>query len=1587
MYAGTGDMYNYQPGGGIWKTTNGGTTWNQLSSTIPGGNSPAISRAFDCVQRIVVNNSGQVFVATQYGVVRSMDGGTTWSYALAPNQAIGVGGAPTNNYYNDKVTDLELGSDGILYAGFNPGRVFRSNDATGTAWTEITPPGAGGERTELALAPSTSGAGQVIYGVSRANNNVNYGQDIKWFKKSVNGGASWADVVIPAFSYGDHFTTGNGAYALNLSVHPTDPNTVYAGGFDWFRSTNSGVSWSSRLLDTYTYQQTLLFHPGSPQSAALGGEQGVFWSINWNDASVSQPTILNKNNGYRAGVFYSVAMKAIPGSNYLIGGTQGSGAIKITSPNLSAGFLVNSIASDMGLTFIDEDNPSIQILSSYYGRYQIYNGYSNLNYPLTINGTALNPTDYDSQSNTLYGYEYKNGGHTIRKMTDLVGTMSITDLSISGVVSTPSFFRLSSNKESMFVGTSGSQIYKITNLSQPTPTVTAIDNGAFPQYTTVSCIDVGADDNELLVTLSNYGVQSVWYTTTGGSTWIGKDQSNYGLPDVPVRSALFNPQNRTQVLLGTDLGIWSTTDITAASPGWGFTSNGVGTFRVNQLRYRASDGRMAAATAGRGVFTSDAFAIPFTPSTITLTSVSNTSLCAGSAVSVAFSTSGPAFATSTPIDVWVSDATGSFANQRKLGTGTSSPISVTLISGYNALPFSINYRLKLMAPAPDVESGTSDALAIGDLTSANLTDRRSTASSSYSDATICPNSRVTVTANSRNGVGNPTMAEGYQWTLNGTAITGATSQTVSAQQAGTYRVTVRQAGCTVLSSTYQLTVSNTPYASVQSTVYDAPQCSDRPAIIGSSYAGETATYQWTRDGTDIAGANSTTLSANQTGPYSFRLTDGACTATAYPQQLTFGQSLFARAIRYPGVDSVLCAGSSSPIYMSADQISSEQISTGIYAVQWFRDNVALTGANATSNYYAYQPGSYSFELRQGSCSTRSNALVVGQGVSITPVITYSFRSKIACPGETRFLLVEAIFGNYTYQWQKDGVDIPGATSNGYSAQVSGAYAVRLIRGSCSATSLPLSLTFSNAILPTIYFSEYCANTYLGFNDPHQLPGYQYTWYQNGAPVSGETNSYIFAGQAGVYSVRVTNGSCTGLSKGVYVGTGRVAKPVIALNQPGNQLCENNSFRLTAAYNSGNLQWKRNGIALTKATSNIYYATQSGVYSAVVQDGSCTAESDPVEVKIGEPTSATLLGNALITSGTLAQLPVSFSGPAPWSFTLTNGQSVQNTYQNPYRLPVSPTTNTTYQLATVQNACGSGTTAGSATVRVGSGSADVSLNMVVSNRSPKVNDIIDYTFVLTNAGPQEAAGVQVRSRLPAGMSFVEAISPGVSVADGVVIADAGMLFVNGTSRLSFRAKATQPGVFAASAQVVSSQTPDPDSQPGSGTGDGQDDAATADLRTVDASGQFVVSANPDQVPLPRVTGNQPVADPATADLSLSIGTLTLIPVPSDVLTVTVRISNRGGSAASAVVVQTLLPTGWALANTAGFTVSGQTVSGYLNQLPAGQWVTLTLPVRVGSTAGRISAQISDMAETDSDSTPGNGYENGEDDEAMVSVRVR
>ncbi|WP_338790543.1 S-layer homology domain-containing protein [Bernardetia sp. MNP-M8] len=587
MYAGTGEgFFNVDAvrGAGIWKTSDGGQTWNQLAST---NNSN-----FHYIQKIAITPGGSVFVATRTGVFRSQDKGSSWSFLVSGN-----------------ASDIEITSNGTVYAAtgiFSTGIVRKSTNF-GQDWTIVTP-ATGGQRIELAVAPSDN---NVIYAVASGSNN-----SVAWFRKSTDGGSSWSNVTIPSYleqncQIGTNdFTRGQAWYDLSLVVHPTNPNSVIVGGIDLHRTTDAGSTW--QLISYWTGgcnkpfvhadQHTITFRPQDSNVALFGHDGGVSYSSNiWN----TNPTFATRNNGYNVTQFYGIATSSVANSNYMLAGAQDNGTIKINSSGISGG--VTASGGDGGFPHIDKDNPSFQITSFTNNNYSISkDAGSSFNFVVGNNsGRFINPTDYDDNTNILYSASGSNQYMRINNLTNAINTITLTNVAVNALAGTQiSAIKVSPYTDNrIFVADDAGKVIRIDNAHTNSPTILTISKSNIP-FGYISCIELGTSDNEILITLSNYGVASVFETTNGGTSWVNKEAN---LPDFPVRWALYNPNNTNEVLLATETGVWSSDNFKSANLTWGLSSAGLANVRCDMLVYKESDRTVAVATHGRGIFTSDVF--------------------------------------------------------------------------------------------------------------------------------------------------------------------------------------------------------------------------------------------------------------------------------------------------------------------------------------------------------------------------------------------------------------------------------------------------------------------------------------------------------------------------------------------------------------------------------------------------------------------------------------------------------------------------------------------------------------------------------------------------------------------------------------------------------------------------------------------------------------------------------------------------------------------------------------------------------------------------------------------------------------------
>lgn len=573
---------------GVWKTTNSGVTWTQLASTT-GAN-------FNHCQKITVNSTGIVFVATATaGLQRSTDGGTTFNKVLGTG--LGITGAVSNQCY-----DVDIAANGDVYATLD-GSIHKSTNAGATWGAAQTAPVTLG-RVELACAPSDA---NYVYAL------VENGSVVNGILRTTNGGTTWTSRTEPADADpgcpAADFSNGQAWYDLTIAVDPNHRDSVFVGGLDIFKSADGAATWTQighwyggfGFPYVHADQHNIVFKPGSSSIAYFTNDGGVFRTAN---ADVAAPTMVDKGLNYVTSQFYACALHPTAFSSYCLGGTQDNGTHQFTQAVLQNTTEVTG--GDGAFCHIDQDQPQFQftqyVFNDYFRSADGGNSWTNIT---ASGGQFINPTDYDDVNNRMYCA--RNNNEYLRWDDPQTGA-TFTTVAAAGFGGQVSAVKVSPNTSNrVFFGITNGDVFRVDNANTGAPTITNISTASLPTaYLTCVEVETG-NDNHIILTYSNYGVNSVWETTNGGTVWTSVEGN---LPDMPVRWALFNPGNSDQVVLATELGVWSTDNLNAGATVWGSSNTGLANVRVDMLQLRTSDNFMIAATHGRGMFSSDAFTTP-----------------------------------------------------------------------------------------------------------------------------------------------------------------------------------------------------------------------------------------------------------------------------------------------------------------------------------------------------------------------------------------------------------------------------------------------------------------------------------------------------------------------------------------------------------------------------------------------------------------------------------------------------------------------------------------------------------------------------------------------------------------------------------------------------------------------------------------------------------------------------------------------------------------------------------------------------------------------------------------------------------------
>lgn len=640
FYLGTGEsetaIITYREssgkGIGIWKSENQGLNWNLIPGTDDfvyiadlvirneSGNSVIYAAVLSGIYQGMQHNS-----LPSDGLYRSDDDGNTWEQVLPLISDDSLPYTPS---------DIELTADGRIFVGTqnnlnNKGGavVLYSDLGTAGSWTvyddirqqivvdpDFPIPG----RVILAAAPSDENRiyALIASGFTSSENNFNYFY-CNYIIRSDNKGTTWTQKSLPAdVSSGSNFAT-IAWHALVAEVSPANPDELWVGGLDVFKTTDGGNTWLSRLSDWYMMYygggdryvhadiHEITYKPNNSNVLLIGSDGGVFLTEN---ASDNSPVFQERNHHYTTLQFYTCDIAPMENPQMFIGGLQDNGTLYYTGTTLGIDDMIDG--GDGAYCFFDNNDASgVLITSVYYNSYTFwYNMGANSNSGGMNSGIFINPADYDDNLNTLYcnAVMFDNSYQDqLLRITGIPESPSEQLINIgTGANTIFSSVKISEHSPSgttnLFVGTQDGRLFKVLN-AQASPSSTEITGLDFP-LGNISSIDIGGSDDTLIVTFSNYGVPSIWQTYDGGANWQLKEGN---LPDMPVRWVLYHPQHATKAMIATEIGVWYCDNLSESESLWLPINSGMGNVRVDMLRLRAVDNTVIAASHGRGLFTAN----------------------------------------------------------------------------------------------------------------------------------------------------------------------------------------------------------------------------------------------------------------------------------------------------------------------------------------------------------------------------------------------------------------------------------------------------------------------------------------------------------------------------------------------------------------------------------------------------------------------------------------------------------------------------------------------------------------------------------------------------------------------------------------------------------------------------------------------------------------------------------------------------------------------------------------------------------------------------------------------------------------------
>jgi photosystem II stability/assembly factor-like uncharacterized protein len=575
-YAGMGGTtYGSFLGTGVLKSSDAGQTWKRISNNTlpnPGTTSKILVDPTDSNRVYLAQYSGPVFSS---GFWLSTDGGVSWRSTL-PGLTVDLALHPSNPQ------TLFLSMSRVDQSGNPKPGLYRSTDRgetwmfifTGPFDTESYP------NFKIGMAPGNPAAMYLL------GHGAIAGSDARRVFASSDGGNSWTD----------RGATGLQTFDSDyITIDPVDVNTLYIGQFDVMKSTNGGVTWAAisnhnthNANFMHTDQHCLALFTVNRNVFLAGGDGGLYKTT---DGGITYTSL---NDTLSLAQFYGLTLHPTD-PMVAFGGTQDNGTNR-RQPSSSNWRLI--AGGDGGPTVINPLDPQMVFVSFQAGGIWRLRSNGDSFDAVVANGSTFGgdrvafipPFVGNGVNSTLYF-----GSWRLFTSTDLGNTWSAPagtlDLTKGGndVLSVLSV--APSDASVIYSGSSQGRVLVSADAGKNWIDITS---GLPNRYIASIKVDP-LNSSVAYLSVSGYGSAHVFKTTTRGSSWT--DVSG-NLPDIPTSALLIDPIIPSTIYAGTDIGVFRST---SGGFVWENFNNGMPPAVVSNMVARPS-GLIRLATFGRGAY-------------------------------------------------------------------------------------------------------------------------------------------------------------------------------------------------------------------------------------------------------------------------------------------------------------------------------------------------------------------------------------------------------------------------------------------------------------------------------------------------------------------------------------------------------------------------------------------------------------------------------------------------------------------------------------------------------------------------------------------------------------------------------------------------------------------------------------------------------------------------------------------------------------------------------------------------------------------------------------------------------------------------